>query len=54
MLQNGSLLNDNVVQGYINLLGSAFGSSHGVQVVNTHCFDILEEHEGWDRVWTWM
>jgi Ulp1 family protease len=53
MLQNGSLLNDNVVQGYINLLGSAFGSSHGVRVVNTHFFEILER-QGWDRVSMWM
>jgi hypothetical protein len=53
MLQKGSLLNDNVVQGYINLLGSAFGSSHGVQVVNTNFFKYLES-AGWDKVSRWM
>ena len=53
MLQKGLLLNDNVVQGYINLLGSAFGSSHGVRVVNTHFFNNLER-EGWGKVSRWM
>ena len=46
MLQKGSLLNDNVVQGYINLLGSSFGSSHGVRVVNTHFLKIWSMKAG--------
>jgi len=53
MLQDGALLNDNMVQGYINLLGSAFGSSHGVRVVNTNFFNTLR-CDGWNNVANWM
>jgi hypothetical protein len=41
MLLPGSLLNENVVQGYINMLGRAFGPSLGVRVVSTTFHSIL-------------
>ena len=48
MLQNGALLNDQVIHGYMNLLGTTFGGSLGLQVVSTHFYAKLAQSRNWN------
>jgi Ulp1 family protease len=54
MLQNGALLNDQVIHGYMNLLGATFGGSLGLQVVSTHFYAKLAHSINWNLVNQWV
>jgi hypothetical protein len=53
MLQNGALLDDQVIHGYMNLLGKTFGGSLGLRVVSTHFYAKLAQCRNWDLVNRW-
>ena len=52
MLRVGALIDDNVVQGYYNLLRQRF-SGLGVRVVNTNFFSTLQQNS-WNNVARWV
>jgi hypothetical protein len=54
MLQNGALLNDQVINGYMNLLCTQFGGSLSLQAVSTHFYAKLAQSRNWNLVNWWV
>ncbi len=54
MLQSGALFNDQVIHGYMHLLGTKFGLSLGLRVVSTHFYAKLAQSRKWNQVNWWV
>jgi hypothetical protein len=55
MLQSGSLLNDQVMNGYMNLLGAMFVRNLGLRVVSTYFYSkITQSTNSWNQVNRWV
>jgi Ulp1 family protease len=54
MLQNGALLNDQVIHGYMNLLGTQFGGLLSLRVISTHFYAKLAQSRNWNLVNRWV
>jgi Ulp1 family protease len=54
ILQNGALLNNQVIHGYMNLLGTTFGGLLGLRVLSTHFYAKISQSRNWNLVNRWV